>query len=228
MEISDQLAAYDDYWRKFSAQIVDGGGVGEFSESQSQVVCATIVARLPAAVATALVNVLKPLRMKFPNHYFYPADTVHLTLVDVSSLVEDGDFTRISPATEKAFSLLADELLDEPPLKLRLQGLGLFPTTVFGQLLDLESRITRLRERIGELIRRETGAVLRPAVAPGLVFANLVRFSTVPSAEVVNEVGALREQPRQSFEVANFEVVTTDKVLSRQRTIVHGRLTFGG
>lgn len=228
MEISDQLAAYDDYWRKFGAQIAGGGGAGEFSESESQVVCATIVARLPAAVATALVDVLGPLRKKFPGHYFYPADTIHLTLIDVSPLVDFGDFSRIPVSAVKAFSILEEELRDEPPLELRLQGLGLFPTTVFGQLLDLKGRITYLRERVGELLRRETGVVLRPAVVPGLVFSNVVRYTAVPSAGVVDEVGACREAPRLSFEVANFEVVTTDKVLSRRHTTVHGRLKLAG
>jgi hypothetical protein len=128
----------------------------------------------------------------------------------------------------KAFSLLTEELHDEPPLKLRLQGLGVFPTTVFGQLLDLEGRITYLRERVGELLRRETGAVLRPAIAPGLVFANVVRYSAAPSAGIVDEVGAFRERPRLSFEVTNFDVVTTDKVLSRRHTTVHGQLKLAG
>lgn len=228
MEISDQLAAYDDYWRKFGAQIADGGGIGEFSESESQVVCATIVARLPVAVATALVDVLDPLRRKFPGHYFYPLDTIHFTLIDVTPLVEYGDFSRVPVSAVKAFSTLEEELREEPPLKLRLQGLGLFPTTVFGKLLDLEGRITYLRERVGTLVRQETGVVLRPAVAPGLVFSNLVRYSAVPSAGVVDEVGACRERPRLSFDVANFEVVTTDKVLSRRHTTVHGRLKFAG
>lgn len=228
VEISDQLATYDDYWHKFGAQVAGGDGVGEFSESESQVVCATIVARLPTGIATALVDVLKPLRRKFPDHYFYPADTIHLTLLDVSPLIEDGDLSRIPLAAVNAFSLLERELHDQPPLKLRLQGLGLFPTTIFGQLLDLEGRITYLRERVSELLRRETGAVLRPAVAPGLVFANLVRYSAVPATAVVDEVSAFRERPRLSFEVANFEVVTTDKVLSRRCTTVHARLKFAG
>jgi hypothetical protein len=191
-------------------------------------VCATVVARLPEAVSTALVNVLEPLRRRFPDHYFYPVETIHFTLIDVSPLIKMDDFSRIPLAAVEAFSLLEEELHDEPPLKLRLQGLGLFPTTVFGQLLDLEGRITHLRDRVGELFRRETGAMLQSAVAPGLVFANLVRYSAVPSAGVVDEVRTLRGRPRLSFEVANFEVVTTDKVLSRRNTTVHGRLKFAG
>lgn len=228
MKIADQLAAYDDYWREFSAQIAAGRGVGDFCEAKSQVVCATIVARLPLHVATVLVDVLEPLRRKCPDHYFYPADTIHLTLIDVSPLAEGCDFEGIPPLALEAFSQLDSELRDEPPLKLRLRGLGLFPTTIFAQLFDLESRITDLRERIGEILRRETGAVLRPAVAPGLVFANLARYSAVPSAEIVDGVGAFREWPDLSFKVENFEIVTTDKVLSRRRTAVHGRLKFAG
>jgi hypothetical protein len=228
VDISDQLAAYERYWRTFSAQIVSGKGIGELTESESRVVCATIVARLPSAVASALVDALKPLIERFPEHYYYPVETIHLTLTDLSLLFDGSDFSKISLATARALSVLEEELSDEPPMKLRVQGFGLFPTTVFGQLLDLDGRVTDLRERVGELLRREVGAVLRPAVAPGLVFANVARYSVPPSAGVVDEIARFRECPRLSFEAANFEIVTTDKVLSRRNTTVHGRLKFAG
>jgi hypothetical protein len=228
VDISDQFAAYEGYWRTFSAQIVSGKGVGEFIESKSRVVCATIVARLPPAVASALVDALRPLEERFPEHYYYPAETIHLTLTDLSPLFDGGDFSKISLAAARAFLLLEEELRDEPPMRLRVQGFGLFPTTVFGRLFDLDGRITDLRERVGELLRREVGAVLRPAVAPGLVFANVARYSVAPTAGVVEEVARFRECPRLSFEAANFEIVTTDKVLSQRNTTVHGRLKFAG
>ena len=228
VKISDQLAAYDDYWSKFAAQILEGRGAGNFVESESHVVCATIVARLPQSVSSTLVEALSPLRAKFPNHYFYPSDTIHFTLIDVSSVAENGDFDRLPPVAMDAFSILAKELLDERPLKLRLCGLGVFPTTILGQLLDLEDRVNELRERVSASVRRETGAVLRPPVTPGLVFANLVRYSSVPQAGIIEEISVLRTRPDRLFDVADFELVATDKVLSWERTTVHGRLTLAG
>jgi hypothetical protein len=228
VEISDQLAVYDDYWSRFGTQIAAGRGVGEFSEMTSQVVCATIVARLPGWVSATLVEALSPLRANHPEHYFYPAETIHFTLIDVSQLAEENDFGRILLAASHAFSVLVDELLGERPFKLRLRGLGVFPTTIFGQLLDVEGRITGLREHISDSIRRETGVVLRPPVSPGLVFANLVRYSAVPRVEILEEIDPLRAKPELSFEVTDLEVVVTDKVLSSKNTTVHERLKLAG
>ena len=228
MDINDQLSAYDEYWQRFSTQILHGRGVGEFSEENSAVVCTTIIARLPSAVCRILYDTVTPLRNRYPSHYYYPPNTIHFTVIDISPISRSDDHGDISPEGFRALDALGKELAGERPLKLRVQGLGLFPTSVFAQLIDVDGRITELRQHVATCLRREAGIELRPPVAPGLAFANLARFTDVPKDGIVAEIEQYRAQPQLDFKTAEFEIVVTDKVLSDRQTTALASFTLAG
>jgi hypothetical protein len=228
MDVNDQLSVYEAYWREFSTQILQGRGVGEFSEQRSTVVCTTVIARLPFGVSATLHEIMTPLRSRYPGHHHYPPHTIHFTLTDISPIRRGDDHRDISAEGCRALDILGGELAGERPLKLRVQGLGVFPTSVFAQLIDVEGRLTGLRRQVAACLRREAGIEVRPPVAPGLVFANLMRFTDVPHDGVVAGVERYRARPRLDFDAARFEIVATDKVLSDRRTTALGGLTLAG
>jgi hypothetical protein len=229
VRVSEQHKIYNDFWRRFSQQIREGCCASELYSPQSSMrVCTTIVSRLPRTVSAAIHQVLAPLESEIAHHYNYPIDDYHFTLLDISPIVTDPDFGSLSPDATAAVSKLAEDLAWEVPLRLRIKGLGVFPTTVFAQILDIDGRVTDLRNRVTLILERETSAILRPPLAPGLIFSNVIRFCTTPKQAIINLVSTIREVPEIEFEAADFEVVSTDKALTRSATVLHEQIHLRG
>lgn len=228
MAVVDQCEIYAGLWRKFSEQIRNGQGVGDFRPEASQRVCTTIVSRLPQPVSVLLRRFIAPLASDSPEHYYHPASDYHFTLLDISPIAASGNYDSLPGAALSALSALARSLTNERPIRLSAKGLGVFPTTVFLQLLDIEGRVAELRERIRTVIAGELAIQLQPPLVDGVIFANVARFCRVPSPSVVDFVSAAREAPELEFEASEFEVVSTDKALSSPATIIHEYIQFSG
>jgi hypothetical protein len=88
--------------------------------------------------------------------------------------------------------------------------------------------VTGLRDTVSQVLGAELPARPGHSPAPGLVFANVVRFCESPARGIVDFVSAAREFPRFKFEACHFDVLSTDKVLRSAATVVHDRIRFGG
>jgi hypothetical protein len=220
----DQQKVYDQFWNDFGGKIRDGEGIGGFHRESTQRICTTIVSRLPKPASTLLSNFMAQLSAQDPGHYYYPITDYHFTLLDISPVVLDGNFGHLSSEAVSAICTLAKSMSVERPLCLSARGLGVFPTTVFLQLLDIDGRVTELRNMVKRIIADELSITLMPPLVSDIVFANTVRFCQIPSVSVFEFVSAAREVPAFEFAANEFEVVSTDKALSETATIVHKRI----
>jgi 2'-5' RNA ligase len=222
--LEKQTAVFEDFWRRFSAQVRNGEGKADFpSDSELKAQHHTTVVRLPKELAQRCAKLIQPLKEQFPDHYYYPAQDLHFTLLNLDALIN----ANTAPAVDFAF--IADSLKQTiaglPPLTLQLKGLGLFPTTIFAQVYDTSGTIELYRTAIRETVRKSLSLDIdvEPLVKD-IAFVNLGRFKHTPEKEIVETVEAHRRTEIGTFTVDAIELVTTDRLLSKPNTTLNGAI----
>jgi hypothetical protein len=185
----------------------------------------TLVARLPRTYNTALGEAIAALQRNNASHYYYPAETIHLTIRNFDGVrranVDQSEFlVRLRDCVNSCGSFL-----------LRAKGLGVSPDSVFLQLFPEDRSLTELRRRLSSLaqdIRQPTSAAgifdnFLNLLFRNLAFANLVRFSGVISPPFLGEIRRYRNTCFGQFPIEVVELVETDKLLSNQGTVIVDR-----
>jgi hypothetical protein len=187
----------------------------------------TVVARLPESIATALNDVNAELRLRNPDHYYYPTDTIHFT-------VQNLDNARRNCSDQSEWlSELRKNLASHPPFVVRAQGLGASSSTVFAQLFPEDNSISELRHKfvsgaLGSGGFRTQPNMFRTRLFRHLVFANIVRFSGPITLRFVQEVARHHASYFGRFTIRQLEVVLTDKFLSAAGTQTIDHISLGG
>jgi 2'-5' RNA ligase len=173
----------------------------------------SVVARLPAQVAEPLAAAARALCSAHPAHHSYPAASIHLTILALAR--EEG--------AEDAIGAIAAR---HRPFAMDARGLNLSTRTVFAELYPRDTELATLR--------RELRGALVPLHSPAsqwlrqrLAHANLVRLHGPVDRRLVGGVGDLRTRDFGRFDVAEIELVRTDKVLSAEGTILLRRFPLG-
>ena len=169
----------------------------------------TSVLRLPPAVAEALTSSLHELRAIQPDHYWYPPESVHVTLADATAMADPG--RAISDLEELAPSLRATAAV--------VIGLGLTKRSAFVAIAP-----SRSMRRARAVLRRRWSKPYRPGVksrvASQMWHANVVRFRHEPSAEFVKCLRSLSVTSGTPISLPALELVRTNRVMSPQRTSI--------
>ncbi|HSW77241.1 MAG TPA: hypothetical protein VLG36_00395 [Candidatus Chromulinivoraceae bacterium] len=213
--IEEQENIFSEFWNRFSAQIISGDGVAD-SELTSRHI--TTIIRLPVNVATTISNECKDIGL---FDYHYPTQDIHLTLINLDKLLgnhKDVDWDKLGRR-------ISDEIENLPHMKFSVKGIGVFPTTVFAQVYDTNSMLELYRVSIikgvkSYLAMDDTTDEIR-AVVPGATFANIVRFKDKPDSKLVESIRKMHGYDFGESDPVSFEVVTTDRLLSKGGTIVH-------
>jgi hypothetical protein len=163
----------------------------------------TAVARVPLARAMEIAATIESLRELAPTHYFYPADTLHLTVQNLDDLGPD------------AVALARDLLEATPPFELDLRGLNVSGHSVFVQALPLDGTLRDLRRRFD---------TRRVAVSFGHM--NVVRFKGRVGRGLLAAVARRRALPLGRLAVEEVEIVETDRLLSSTATRVVERVAL--
>jgi 2'-5' RNA ligase len=173
----------------------------------------TTVVRLPAEVAERLAEAASGLDRIQPGHYLYPPQSIHLTVLGLADV----------PDAERAVEAAVH---GHRPFALEVRGLNLSRDTAFAELHPRGTELRALRKDLRAVESHEHGSVSR-WIRRRLAHANVVRFRAPVERRLVAEVGRLRRVSFGEFEVAEVELVHTDKVLSDAgtRTLARYRLT---
>ncbi len=183
----------------------------------------TTVIRLPPNVAAGVAPALKRLREHGPQHYYYPADTMHVTVLTLGRFLPDG------PDATDHLAELRSAIASYPSFDLSVCGLNVSPTTVFAQIIPHDRTLRALRRDLREIAKRSVpqigdanifGVVARDLLA----HANVVRFSGRVTAEFLEELSRFRQAQFGRWTVREVEVVQTDKLLSREGTRIIERM----
>jgi 2'-5' RNA ligase len=166
----------------------------------------TSVVRIPAEVAGRLAPALERLRARAPQHHFYEADSLHVTVRNLDVL-SGGDIAAARSA-----------IASHPPFELEARGLSLSPHTVFVAVWPADATLRSLRRELAAIAGGTRGAL------PDLAFANVVRFSGRVESDFVRELARLRRLELGSWLAREVELVRTDRLLSREGTEVLERV----
>jgi hypothetical protein len=173
----------------------------------------TTVLRLPPPIACQLRACTSELEVLEPDHYYYPPESMHVTLAAPGST----DDERTVVANVQA---IAPRLVGA---RARVLGVGLTKRTLFAVILPDQSLLAArrsLRQDWGRPRRRP-----RPDLVFGLVwYANLVRFRVDPSPQYLGRARKARSFRSGWFELPAVEVVRTNKVMSSAATVVLAKI----
>jgi hypothetical protein len=198
---------------------------------KSPAVHTAMVARLPESITTTLNEVITELKLRNPAHYYYPTDTMHLT-------VQNLDHARQRCSNQSEWlTQLRSNIASCQPFVVRAKGLGVSSSTVFVQLFPEDDSISELRQKLANgtsssgtfrASSKTTAAELfRSRLFRHLAFVNIVRFSGPISLPFVQEVARRHASYFGRFTIKQLEVVLTDKLLSPAGTLTIDRISLG-
>lgn len=173
----------------------------------------TTVVRLPADIAERLGEAASQLGRIQPEHYLYPPDSIHLTVI---GLAEKPDAEREVEAAVRRHR----------PFGIEVRGLNLTRDAVFAELHPRDCELLALRNDVRAVESHEHGPLSR-WIRRRLAHANVLRFAAPVDRRLVAEVGELRRTRFGEFDVEEVELVHTDKVMSGAATRTLGRYRLG-
>ena len=178
-----------------------------------------VIVRLPPTVAASVVSGLERMRVLDPSHYYYPAESMHITLYSVSRFLSGG-----SDLADRVSKLRA-VIGSYPSFDVALCGLNVSPTTVFAQVVPDGRTFGCLREGLkalnsGPSKMEGIGVILRDM----LPHANVARFSGRVTADYLGEISRSRRECFGRWTVRKVELVRTDTLLSREGSQVLERI----
>jgi hypothetical protein len=186
----------------------------------------TLVARLPQISNTRIAEVVAALQRGNPSHYYYPTETIHLTIRNLD------DAQRDSIDHGEFLVRLRNCIGSCGPLLMRGRGLGVSPNSVFLQLFPEDHSLAELRRKLSSFAQdtRKIGGAVSPSdmflnqFFRKLAFANLIRFSGGISPSFISEIRHCRNTCFGHFAIKELELVQTDKLLSHAGTEIIDRV----
>jgi 2'-5' RNA ligase len=171
----------------------------------------TAVSRVPARQADAVARALEPLRATGPEHYFYPPETLHLTIRNLDGL------------DAAALDTAAAVLSSAPAFELDLRGLNVSSQTVFVQALPRDDTLRSLRRRLDEVVHTSP----RPRLSLNFAHVNVLRLRGRVGRSLLTAVVRRRSLALGTLRIDSVEIVETDRLLSTAGTRTIRRIALG-
>jgi hypothetical protein len=228
----DASVSFEEIWRRCSHELLSGEGRVDAGAATP---IYSLICRLPSAVATEAVGALFRHPCEWESHHRYAPDAVHTTILFLTPYLGIGAHTEkgeIAARIAAARGPIEEVLSRTSPLAVRAHGLNAFSSTVFLQLLqrvpDAPAAVRRgLADRLRAAFPRESADRYEAHLPWDLLWANLVRFRSPVSSEIVAAVEDERETDFGEVSLRAVELVRTDRLLSPARTEVLHRFQLG-
>ncbi len=223
--ISAQQEIFLDFWDRFSQQVANNEGTVDFPrDTDLKPRHITTIIRLPEDIAEKLAEQIKTI---CPNDYHYPISDMHLTLINLDKLLgarEHVNWQHLS-------ALITEETSNLSDLTFTVRNINIFPTTVFAEIYDENGVLEAYREAILRAVRTYLSLDFDlsnyTALVPGITFTNLIRFKNKPNPAIIDEIKNKRVMGFGTFKPSEFEIVTTNKLLSLGGTIINSVVPIG-
>jgi hypothetical protein len=180
------------------------------------------IIRLPLSIAAALTPTLERLQEQGPQHYYYPGDTMHVTVLSMDGFLPN-DLDATTRLTE-----LCSVISSHPSFELAVRGLNISPTTVFAQIMPHDRTLRSLRCHLRAIAKqscsRAGGHGAYGVITRTLVHANVVRFSGPVTKGFLDELSRYRQTRFGRWTVREVEYVHSDRLLSQEGTQVVERI----
>jgi 2'-5' RNA ligase len=171
----------------------------------------TAVSRVPAQQADDIARALEPLRASGQGHYFYPPETIHLTIRNLDGL------------DAEALDTAATVLSAAPAFELELRGLNVSSHTVFVQALPRDDTLRSLRRRLDDVVHKSP----RRRLSLNVAHVNVLRFRGRVARSLLVAVARRRSLALGTLRIESVEIVETDRLLSTAGTRTIRRIALG-
>jgi 2'-5' RNA ligase len=195
------------------------GELPPLSDVGEKQVFLTLVARPEASMLSRITEVQEELRRVDPQHYYYPASDIHMTILGCTEFVRDLEHVA-EHDVQAVGGHCAEVLARYPSFVVRGTGLNVFPTTAFVQLLAEDDTLLRLRQDLASILQAKLAqnGWTRRVPPPYLAYANIVRFTHDELRPMLEAVGRYRAHDFGRWLVTNAELVTGNRVLASATT----------
>jgi 2'-5' RNA ligase len=186
--------------------------------------CLTTVVRVPETVGMRAEAALQEIRERWPAHAYYPAESMHITVLNLDPYLAPGE----GNAGEAAVIEDASEALARHrEFRVMLRGLAVSPWTVFAKAYGADRPIAAMRATLRQVLHEQSDARRRDSRmrrALPLVLSNVARFTAPVDPALVRAVRRRRDDAFGPFDVREIEIVRTDGVMSPKQTAVLSRV----
>lgn len=217
--INTQQEIFLDFWNRFSQQVTNSEGAVDFPRNTDlKPHHITTIIRLPEDIAEKLAEHVKTI---CPNDYHYPTSDVHLTLINLDKLLGDQEHVN----WQHLSALITEEMSNLSDLIFTVRNINIFPTTIFAEIYDKNGVLEAYREAILRAVHTYLSLDFNlsnyTALVPGITFTNLIRFKNKPNPAIIDGIKNKRAIEFGTFKPDKFEIVTTNKLLSIDGTIIN-------
>lgn len=225
--LQESEAAFEQWWHEHG-ELWQKGAVQAASIRDNVPVpveyCISIIARLadqPHAPMAQLREITEHLRATSPTQYYYPLDTLHITLLSCTHRSEA--LTDFPPdRVERVVDVVARSLAKIEPLRVQLRGLGIIRNLCFFQGLPYTREPATLR---GKLVPGLRAAGIEPMILSQALplHATMMRvINTDPQnlRLLYDTLSHMRQIDVGGLLITKWEIVLNDILLSPQHTIV--------
>ena len=188
----------------------------------------SLIARMPTVAGTQISQIMAELQRLHPRHHYYPANSLHVTIKNLDRVAQR------EPDGQTLFSRIRGAVEESPSFALKGKGLGVSPSSIFLQLYPQDQSLADLRRRLsaatGDSDRRRReyrslwGELADRYLFGRMAFATLIRFSGPVTPAFLNEIARHSETDFGMFLINAFEMVETDKFLSKTGTEILARM----
>jgi hypothetical protein len=186
--------------------------------------CLSVLTLPPPEIAARIAaELIRPLAAIEPLHHYYPAPTLHLTVVGVRAAHAPPTFSNDDVAiAAEALRSVAGRLR---PLQFDLNGVARFPAS----LVVRAFATTTLRDVVRTLTRafREAGIVANKRNASEDVFTGNItfcRFTAPPGAALLECATQFRDVSLGQFTATTMQLVSCDEVCSVESMRTHATI----
>lgn len=170
--------------------------------------CLTLISFVPTAATRTIQRTLQmQLEAVAPEHYFYPAESMHITIKNIRSAATPPGFSAHDIA--RADQLLGTILSGRPAIHFEFQELVAFPNSIslIGYCTDaLRDLVHTLDHGLSRIGLADDKRYLSNAIFFGNI--TICRFTSPPSPALLQTVDMLREVCNLALPVTRLELVT--------------------
>lgn len=175
-------------------------------------ICLTSVTFIPPDIADKInKNIIEPLKNIEPNHYYYPPESMHITIKNIRTINRPPLFN--GQDIKKADELFKKTISQFPTFNFNIEDVILFPTSlsIIAYSSDvLQKLVFALNDGLKQIGVPDNKKYLSSTVYWGNI--TLCRFTSEPGKKFTDQVEEMREFKIGQLNVKNIKLITCNAV----------------
>lgn len=177
-------------------------------------VCLTSVAFIPNGISEIITkNIIEPLQKLEPEHYFFPPESMHLTIKNVRTIHNPPLFSESD--IEKVNELFSKIIPQFPAFEFNVEDILLFPTSISIMAYSddtLQKLVMALDQGLNSIGMPDNKKYISDSIFWGNI--TVCRFTKKPSDLFIETVKKMRNNKIGKFKIEKINLITSNVVIS--------------